>query len=384
MPIGVGQEIPSQSPARATAALLRIATLAARGVEHDELFAATAEEIARCVGAQAGGVLRYLGEQRAVIVGAWRAPGVRGLPVNAELDFDRVNSALGRVWSTRRPSRVDTYEGGRGELPVVMRAVGLRSSVAAPVMFEDEPWGALVAATTEAAPFEAEAEFRVGDFAELVGAAIASLVTRERLAASRLRIVEAADEARGRLEHKLHEGHQQHLLALALELRLARQHAEDGSELAVRLERAFAHAMDANTTLRELAREVYPTVLTERGLATALQALAARSTVPVHLSELPKGRFPPVAEATAYFVVVEGLANAARHARASEVTVAVAGGGDRLVAELRDDGIGGARPRPRSGLAGLADRAAALGGRLDIDSPPGGGTVVRVEIPLER
>jgi signal transduction histidine kinase len=384
MTIGTGQEIPGRSleglDTQGLAARLRIATLAARGVAEDELFAAAAEEAAKVAGAEASGVLRFLGEQRAVIVGAWRAPGVRGLPVNAEVDFDSANSALGRAWSTRRPARVDTYDGARGELPRVMQAVGLRASLAAPVLIHADVWGALVVSTTRDEPLATDAEHRVGYLADLVACGVAAAEARAELAASRLRIVEAADEARRRLDHTLHEGHHQHLLALALKLRVARDHAAEGSELAEMLEDAVAQAADANSSLRALAREIYPAVLSERGLAAALQALAARAAVPVHLSELPRGRFPAVTETTAYFVIAEALRNASKHAHAAEVAVRVADRGDRLIAELRHDG----NEAPGSVLAALADRAAAVGGHLDVDSRPGCGTVVRFEAPLAR
>jgi signal transduction histidine kinase len=359
-------------------ALLEIATLVAREAPDETLFSAAAEQVARRVGAEAGSVLRFVGDERAVFVGVWRDTGNRGLPVNAELDFDRRNSALGRVRSTGRPARADSYEGRSGELPVVMRAIDVRSSVAAPIMLGDEVWGAVVASTTRDEPLPADSEHRVGDFTELLGHAVANAEARRRAAASRLRIVEAGDEARRRLERNLHEGTQQHLLALTLKLRVARGRADAESEIARLLDDALAEAEVANTALRELARALYPIALTQRGLTAALQALTARAGVPVRLLELPRRRFPALVESTAYFIVADALALA--RSRATEVTVIVGDRGDRLLVEVRDDGIAATGER----LPGLADRVAAVGGELRVDSLDEGGSVVRAEVPVER
>ncbi|MEA2247189.1 MAG: hypothetical protein QOH46_1718, partial [Solirubrobacteraceae bacterium] len=186
------------------------------------------------------------------------------------------------------------------------------------------------------------------------------------------------DEARRRLERELHEGTQQHLLALTLKLRVARGRAPAGSEIAGLLNDALAEAELANTSLRDLARALYPIVLTQRGLTAALQALTARAGVPVRLLEHPRRRFPPPAESTAYFVVADALAVARSHA--TEVTVLVGDRGDQLVVEVRDDGV--ADPGER--MPGLADRVAAVGGRLRVDALQDGGSLVRAEVPVER
>jgi GAF domain-containing protein len=369
--------MPGAEPRAATSqlerapALLEIATLIARDAPEEILFATVAEQAARGVGTEAGAVLRFLGDERAVIIGVWNASGVRGFPVNAELDFDRENSAAGRVRATGRPARVDSYEHGSGELPVQMRANDLRASVAAPVMLGDEVWGAVVAVTTREQPLPAECEQQVVDFADLTAVAVANHEAKRRAAAARLRVVEAGDDARRRLERELHEGVQQHLLALTLKLRLALRRADAGSDLAKLLEDALAEAAVANTTLRELARALFPIVLTERGLAAALQALTARAGVPVYLRELPRRRFRPLVEATAYFMVADALALVGPDD--SEVAVIVSDRGDRLLVELRSGG----------GLSAdaLADRVTAVGGHLHVGALPDGGSVVRAEIP---
>jgi signal transduction histidine kinase len=351
------------------AALLEIATLIAREVPEELVFGTVSEHVAAHVGADAAVVARYVGDERAVIVGSWRDDGGRGFPVNAELDFDRSNSASGRVRSTGRPTRMDSYEDLTGELPLLMRANDLRSTVAAPVLLGEEVWGAVAASTSREQPLPAGSEHWLVPFAQLVALAIETAEARRRAGAARRRLVEAADATRQRLERTLHEGVQQHLLALTLKLRLARGRAEDGSELAKLIDDALAEADVANVTLRELARDLYPIVLSERGLAVAVQALAARARVAVHLRELPKRRFPKLAEATAYFVIAETLA-----AAQTDVAVTVGDRGNVLFVEVA--------PGADGALPGLVDRVAAVGGQLQTGSLPDGSTLLRAEIPV--
>jgi PAS domain S-box-containing protein len=202
------------------------------------------------------------------------------------------------------------------------------------------------------------------------------------LRASRARIVEAADAARRRLERDLHDGAQQRLVELALDLRMARSRFDDAPAQARELLDAALEDLDAATReLRELARGIHPAALTEGGLAPALRALAARCSVPARLVAVPDARFPAPVEATAYFTVAEALTNAARHAGATRVEIEISADGERLRVEVRDDGRGGARADGGSGLRGLADRAAALDGTLAVASPSGGGTALCVELP---
>src|SRR4051812_9526879 len=365
------------------AALRRVAMLVAKDASPEAVFAAASEQVGRLLGAEVGAVLRFMGAERAVVAGVWREDGIRGFPINAELDFDRTNSAIGRALATGRPARADTYEDARGQLPRVLKAVGVRSSVAAPVMLEDAVWGAVTVSTTRDEPLPEGGEMKLVAFAELIGHALADEEARRRLAASRLRLVEAADEARRRLEADLHEGAQQHLVALLLQLKVAQARAPEGSEIAKLVGAALGEADQVHHALHELARGLHPAILSERGLAAALQGLLARSAVQVNLRSLPARRYPDAIEGTAYFLVEEGLENAALHAHATEVTVEVDDVGDRLVVRVADNGIGGAAPRPGGGLRALADRAVAVGGRLRIDSPQGGGTVLHADIPVD-
>jgi PAS domain S-box-containing protein len=202
------------------------------------------------------------------------------------------------------------------------------------------------------------------------------------LKASRARIVEAADAARRRIERDLHDGAQQRLVELALDLRMARTRLDADPAGARELLEAALGDLDAATReLRELARGIHPAALTEGGLAVALQVLAERASLPVRLIAVPEARLPAPVEATAYFAVAEALTNVARHAgaRGAEVEAVLADG--RLRVEVRDDGRGGADLDHGSGLRGLADRVAALDGTLDVTGAEGGGTVLRLEVP---
>ena len=201
------------------------------------------------------------------------------------------------------------------------------------------------------------------------------------LRASRARIVEAADEARRRLERDLHDGAQARLVNLGFALRLARAKLEQPEQAGGLLDEAIEELAHAANELRDFARGIHPAVLSEGGLAPAVQALAARARVPVRLGMLPTGRLPRRVEATVYFVVAEALTNAARYAGAERVEIDVEVGRERVSVQVRDDGRGGAEEALGSGLRGLADRVAALDGSVQVLSPVGVGTTVRAVIP---
>jgi signal transduction histidine kinase len=203
----------------------------------------------------------------------------------------------------------------------------------------------------------------------------------EQVRASRARIVEAGDAERRRLERDLHDGAQQRLVTLSLALGMARDRAAADPELESLIESASKEAREALTELRELARGIHPAVLTETGLAGGIQALVERSPVATTVTAVPGGRFPAAIEATAYFVVSEALTNVAKHAMAGSAEVTICQRPGRLVVEVSDDGAGGARPDRGSGLRGLADRVASVGGVLRVDSPPGCGTRLKADLP---
>jgi signal transduction histidine kinase len=202
----------------------------------------------------------------------------------------------------------------------------------------------------------------------------------EELHASRARIVRAADEERRRLERDLHDGAQQRLVALALDLKRARD-SDDPDTMRALTESALRELTEATAELRELARGIHPAVLTDRGLPAAVDALASRAQVPVEVCAVPEERLVPAVESTVYFVVAEALTNITRYAHASHAEVEIARANGSLIVEVRDDGVGGANPAHGSGLRGLADRVAAVDGRLVVRDGPEAGTVVHVEIP---
>jgi len=203
----------------------------------------------------------------------------------------------------------------------------------------------------------------------------------EQVRASRARIVRAGDIERQRIERNLHDGAQQRLLALSFALRMAQSQADGNPELTTALGDAAQQLKEALAELRELAQGLHPAILTRSGLAAAVRAAARRAAVPADLADVPEERFSPDVEAAAYYVVSEALANTGKHASATGARVSIGRSGGVLRVQVADDGVGGADPAAGSGLTGLADRVAALGGTLCVTSPPGAGTVVTAELP---
>jgi signal transduction histidine kinase len=242
-------------------------------------------------------------------------------------------------------------------------------------------WGVIAASSKSATAFPPDTESKLAEFTELVATAIANTEARTELAASRARIVAATDDERRRVVRDLHDGAQQRLVHTVITLKLARRALERTDEAAPALvTEALDHAEQATVELRELAHGILPAVLTGRGLRAAVETLASRMPVPVEIA-VSVGRVPAGVEATAYFVIAEALTNVAKHAYAQRASVAARVAGRIVEVEVRDDGIGGARP-DGSGLLGLTDRLAALDGQLRVESPAGGGTLVAADIPI--
>jgi signal transduction histidine kinase len=207
--------------------------------------------------------------------------------------------------------------------------------------------------------------------------------SRQELAASRARIVTAGDQARRRIERDLHDGTQQRLVSLVLDVRAAEASvAPEQPQLRAQVARVADGLAGALEELRELSRGIHPAILSEGGLGPALKALARRSAVPVELDLDVRGRLPEPVEVAAYFAVSEALANAAKHAQASLAQVEARARDGVLELSVRDDGVGGATPGGGSGLVGLADRVEALGGTLTVHSPAGQGTSIQIDLPI--
>jgi PAS domain S-box-containing protein len=365
------------------AALRRVATIVASESEPHSVFSAVTEEVGRLLGAHSANMVRYEEGTMATVVGGWSAEGTPAVEVGGQVPLDG-DTAAARVKRTGRPARVDSYAHLTGELAERLRGLGFRCAVAAPITLAGRPWGTVIVSSVEADAFPPGAEQRISSFAELAAQALANAEARAQLAASRARIVAAADAERRRLERNLHDGAQQRLVALALTVRLAeRKLAGDADSHAARelLAGAGSELEQALAELRELARGLHPAVLTERGLAPALGALADRAPVPVDVATAVEGRLPPAVEAAAYYVVSEALTNVAKYAGACAVRVEVSRCDGRLEVTVADDGVGGADGSRGSGLSGLADRVEALGGRLEVSSPVGAGTTLRAVLP---
>ena len=364
------------------AALRRVATLVARGVPPEQVFAAVTEEVGRLLSAEYAAMGRYEPDAAVTFV-AGRGRTGRPVPVGGRWSLGGNNVAT-LVFETGRPARIDSYADADGPFGVTARELGLGSSVGTPVIVEGRLWGVMFASSTPEQPLPADTEARLGSFTELVATAIANADSRAELVASRARIVAAADETRRRIERDLHDGIQQRLVSLGLELRAAQATVPPQlGELSGVLARVAEELVSVFDELREIAHGIHPSILSEDGLEPALAALRRRSAVPVELDVHVQRRLPGPVEVAAYYVVSEALTNAAKHARASVVTVEIHAHDAVLGLVIRDDGIGGADPGQGDGLLGLRDRIEALGGTLQVTSPAGTGTTLHVQVPLE-
>src|SRR4051812_32913920 len=365
------------------AALRRVATLVAAGPEPAEIFHAVAEEAGRLLGARSSATIRYDGDV-AVTVGRWQAgEEPTGFHVGTRVPLAGSDGLTAVVARTGRSARIDDYTGVRGHAAAMMRENGYRAAVAAPIVVGGRTWGLLLVASASTDALGAEAERRLGDFAELVALGLESAEAREQLNASRLRMLQAGVEERRRLERNLHDGAQQRLVSLGLQLRLVEAQLARDPEAARGLVAAARRELDlAMRELRELARGLHPAVLSDRGLSAALHSLADSAVLPVRVRGATDERFAEAVEACAYFVVAESITNVVKHADASHIEVRVRRVRETLEIEIEDDGRGGADPAGGTGLRGLADRAEAVGGTFSVRDGASGGTVVSVALPV--
>jgi signal transduction histidine kinase len=316
-----------------------------------------------------GGLVRRLGgglgrgELRAALADALGDPSVElayWLPASRQY-----------VDAEGRPVQLPSSRTDRAVTPVEREGRRIAAIVHDPTLLEDpervREAGAAAALALENERLEAELRAKV-----------------EEVRASRSRLVEVGLRQRRRLERDLHDGAQQRLVSLALTLRMARERlGPDAGEAGRLLDRSREELDEALKELRELARGIHPAVLSDRGLGAAVEALANRAPLPVEIGELPTERLPEHVELTAYFVISEALTNVAKYAAASRASIAVGKRDGRLELEVRDDGVGGADIESGTGLRGLADRLEAIEGELEIESEPGGGTILRASMPLD-
>jgi len=356
-----------------------VATLVARGTGPEPLFRAVADEVGALMGCDTAAIVRFEADGWATVMGGHltrRPPGDRFEP--------EAGYVVASVRGTGHAARFDTDDPVASGMPDAVRAEGIRSGLAAPIVVDGELWGTITVASLHGS-LPASTEQRLADFTDLVGTAIANADSRAELLASRSRIVTTADQTRRRIERDLHDGAQQLLVTLTMKLRaLEAVPAPPEDALRKDVEEIAAGLDDVLDDLRETARGLHPVMLTRGGLGPALKGLGRRSPVPVELDVRPQARLPEPVEVAAYYVVAEALTNAAKHANASFVSVEAEVIDGDLRVSVQDDGVAGADPARGSGLVGLTDRIEALGGKLTLHSPPAGGTTLHVELPLDH
>jgi signal transduction histidine kinase len=364
-------------------ALRRTATLVAQAASPSKVFEAVTREVGLLFGADLARMERYETDGTVTGVAGWSNEAGHQLAVGRRFVVEGMSIAV-LVLQTGRPARIDSFADAWGPIAQEARDLGIRSSVGCPIIVDGRVWGVIAASRKRAAGFPAGTESRIADFTELVATAIANAESRTELAASRVRIVAAADEARKRIERDLHDGIQQRLVSLGLELRTAElgvpDELDDVRTQLSQIGRGLENLLDE---LREISRGIHPAILSEGGLNPALKALARRSPVPVKLDLRAADRLPERLEVAAYYVASEALANVAKHARASVVIIDVWVNDGVLQLAIGDDGLGGADPGRGSGLIGLTDRVEAMGGTIILESPAGRGTSVLVGLPIE-
>ncbi|MHA3022780.1 ATP-binding protein [Mycobacterium sp. BMJ-28] len=358
------------------AALRRVATLVARGAAPADVYDVAVSELAHSLGAGHVTLLRYESGDHAVVLAACD-PRAFAVGQRFSLRGDNVGD---RIRSTGAAARIDDYAAATGEVAVALSQLGMRSGAGAPVIVDGATRGALIVAWPAPRSVPDHVEAHICDFADLVSTSIGNAETRAELTASRARIVAAADQARRGFERDLHDGAQQRIVALSLQLRAA-EAAADGA-VRDQLSTIVDGLAGLYADLQELSRGLHPAILSKGGLAPAIRTLARRSPVPVELDVRVDARLAESVEVAAYYVVAESLTNAAKYAQAEVVTVTAVAENGGLRLSVVDDGVGGAVAGGGSGLVGLRDRVQALSGEFGVSSAPGTGTTVTAWIPL--
>jgi signal transduction histidine kinase len=376
------QALASARLAREQAALRRVATLVAQTVPPEQIFETVTREIGLLSGADLARMERYESDDAVTGIAAWsKDPGLR---LSVGTRFPLVGESIAaRVRQTGAAVRVKSFAGASGPIAREAQTLGIRSSVGCPIRIGGHLWGVVAASSRREAPFPAETESQMGEFTELVATAVSNAVSRGQLAASRARVVAAADATRRQIERDLHDGIQQRLVVLGLELHGVRTAVPpDRPDLLALLSDVEREVRAVIDELREISRGIHPAILSQGGLAPALRSLARRAGVPVQLNLGVAQRFPHAVEVAAYYAVSEALTNTSKHADATGAEVALQLHDGTLEVSIRDDGVGGADPSRGSGIIGLADRVEALGGTIAVTSPPGEGTSIVLSLPI--
>jgi signal transduction histidine kinase len=377
--------------ARTQAALRRLATLVARGEPPEQVFAAATTEVLGHFGGETARMFRYERDGTATLLANEGTTGDH-VRVGEAWEGYPPTGLTATVLRTGQAARVDDYRDVPGGEPYLRE--GLRSAVAMPIHVNGRLWGAIAVGSAQA-PQPPDTEHRMTQFTDLVATAVANAQNRDslrashdelarlldELAASRTRIIAAGDEARRRIERDLHDGAQQHLVALALRLRSTAAAPPD-SDIRTEITDVAAGLTALLDELQEISRGIHPAILSTAGLASALRALGRRSIIPVNVEVRIDGRLPEPIEVGAYYVVAETLTNAAKHAGASIVEVDAEASDGTLRIRVRDDGVGGADAKRGTGLIGLKDRIEGLNGTFALHSPAGGGTTVSCELSV--
>ena len=359
------------------AALRRVATLVARSAPPQEVLAAVTEEAGRLLHAHHAWMGRYDQDGARTVVASWSSTGT-AVPVGNRADLGGRNLST-LVFHTGQPARIDDYADASGPAADVAHEIGLGAGVGVPISVEGRQWGVMVVASARE-PLPAGTEARLARFTELAATGIANAQAQAEVAASRARIVAAADETRRRIERDLHDGVQQRLVIQALMLSGIRDRVP--ADARAEVDEVRDELAATRQELRDLCQGVHPAILVEAGLGAAIRALARRSALPVRVQMRADGRLPGSCEVTAYYVAAEAFTNAAKHAKASAVDILIEEAGGTLTVQVRDDGAGGADASGGSGLTGLRDRVEAVGGSMTLDSPAGAGTVLTVLLPV--
>ena len=365
-------------------ALLRVATLVAEGAPSAAIISSVAKEMGCLLGADYVIINRYEPDRTSTLVGQWRRAGVPDImpPLGGRWPIEDgiVDATVAR---TGRPARFTDYARAGTEIGAWTRARGIKYAVACPIMVQGRVWGFAGNASSGPAPQPEDTEERMLRFMALVGTAIANAESRAELLAARARVVTASDAARRRFERDLHDGAQQRLIYLGLELRAAEATVPpEQHELKERLARTARGLTSVLHDLQEISHGLYPAALSKGGLEAAVRSLTQRSPVPVRLTLHLGRQLAEPLETAVYYAVSEALTNTLKHAHATEVRVDIHIEDDTICVLVHDDGVGGADLGSGSGLIGLRDRVEPLGGAIQITSPRGEGTSLLIRIPM--